>query len=422
MGVTTFAETFATAAAGGSTSERTSLPNPMKVVIAKTTNRTSGAEGLARADLRRSFGIATGIASRYCISDQNDDAATTTATDKMHRDDAILGTLGTTGAVDRLIDVSDFQASAVTFRVDDGSGTNMSQSCWYLGGSDFTNAELFTFNQATSAGNQAVTLPFADPTCLIFFSSGGAQDINTAAAGGAFMIGACVKQSGQLSQAVASTVQVDAAADSDVAQYCRSGQALAFIDPADTSQCAARGAVTAISGTSLTINWAAADATARKIFCLAMKGPQFALKTFTTKTDTSTEIPVTAGFEPRGGMLVGVADSEHADNTPTAHDQLSLGFFTSPTVRVSHFSATADAQAAGHSTVGHSTDEALSFVDLADTPATEYEIDVASVTSTGVNFVHDTAAAADTDFVWVVLIGDGLPQSTAQQPFWRWHY
>lgn len=422
MAVSTLAEVFAIGAAGGSTAVRSGLPDPLKVIIVACAGRTSSSEGIARLDLRRSFGIATGTTSRMSISDQNDDAADPTATDKMHRDDAILTTLSTAGATDRLHDISVFGTDTCTFIVDDGGGTNLAQNVWYLGGADFTGAELFSFSQKTSAGEQTVALPLADPGCVIFFSAGGAQTINTAEAGSAFMIGACVNVSGVLTQAVATTIAIDAVADADTARYSRSGQCAAFIDPADVTSCAARGSVTSIGGTSMTINWASADATARLIFGLALSGPQFALETFTTLTDTVTQIPIVTTFRPRGGMIVGVSDAEHADDTPTDNDQLAIGFFSSTTARVSVSTANADATAASQSAAGASSDEAIAFVSLDAVPVAEYEIDVASISDTGVTFIHDTAAAAATDFQWVLLIGDGLPSDGVQPQFWRWHY
>lgn len=424
MPVSTLVETFASAASAASTVERTGLPDPLKVIIATCTARVSAAEGIARLDIKPGFGVATSTSNRFCVGSQNDDGGGTMSCDKIHRNDAIVGTSTNGGVLDRLVDISAFTDNTATFIVDDAGSVAIALTTFYLGGTDFTNAEVFQFEQATSAQAQVVTLPFADPNCLLFFSCCGAHDINTIEGTAAMMIGACVKNAdGTLTQAVSTTIAIDAGTDSNTARYSRSGQCCAAIDPADVSTLAARGAVTAISGTDLTITWAEADATARKIFCLAMAGPQFAIRTFTTKTDTSTIIPVVVNFTPQGGMLVSVSDAEHADDTPSAGDQLSVGFFSDATTRQSIMTVNVDAVPTSISSGGHSTDEALAAVSVDAVPVVEYEIDISSIDGNGVNFVHDTAAASE-KFVWALITGNegdgGVPTTPVMPLYWRW--
>ncbi len=424
MPVSTLVETFASAATLDTTVERTGLPDPLKVIITTCTARVLATEGIAGLDIKPGFGIATSTTNRFCVSSQNDDGGATMSCDKTHRDDAIVGTMTNGGVLDRLVDISAMTDTTATFKVDDGASVAIALTTFYLGGTDFTGAEVFQFAQATSAGAQVITLPFADPNCLIFFSSCGAQDINLIEGTAAMMIGACVKNAdATLTQAVSTTIAIDAIADSNTARYSRSGQCCAAIDPADVTTLAARGAVTSISGTDLTITWAEADAVARKIFCLAMAGPQFAIRTFNTETDTSTIIPVVVNFTPQGGMLVSVSDAEHADDTPAAHDQLSVGFFSGATTRNSIATSNADAAGTSISSGGHSTSHALLALSLDDTPVAAFEIDISSIDGNGVNFVHDTAAASE-QFVWALIVGnegdEGVPSSPVIPLYWRW--
>lgn len=333
------------------------------------------------------------------------------STDKMHRDDAVMATITNGGVVEGFVDTTAFgPTDSITFEVTDAFAAAKGLTAFYIGGDDLTSAEVFSFSQAGSAGPQSVTLPFADPSCVIFFSSAGVQVINTIAAGGAFMIGGVVKNGdGSFSQAVSSTRALDAITDADNATYSRSGQCCAFISPtAPLTSCAARGSVTAISGTTLTLTWAEADANARLIFGVALKGPQFAVRTFTSQNNTD-PFAVNAGFEVRGGMVLGCSVAESADDTPDAHDRLTIGFFDSVINQQSQTTANNDAVGTAISSAGTSLDSVFSSVSLDAVPVVDFDMAVTSISSPNVTFTPTVAAATATDFIWGLFIGDAAP-------------
>jgi len=81
-----------------------------------------------------------------------------------------------------------------------------------------------------------------------------------------------------------------------------------------------------------TLNWLeAVNPNASQFMWLAIKGGQHDVFDDLTLTNTTTDIPITNGFQPKGGMVVGSMRAKSTQDVMTAHASLSVGVWDSAT-------------------------------------------------------------------------------------------
>jgi hypothetical protein len=300
-----------------------------KFMIAMSMGDTGGGSG-GRQDYRKTVGFATSASSRWSIGIQAVDAAGTSACDKAQRADAVLTKVSAAGAVDARLDLSSFDPAGLTWMVDDAIPSTEVYSSILFTGTEITNVALAAFDQATATGNNDITTVGFQPDLVLILSDYGIApepDIRVAASVG---FGAC---DASLNQWAYGSRALDAAATSDTGTYMKSGQVIGVpTASAGIGTCVVRASITSMLSNGFRLNYAEVDATVRRFAYLAVKGGRWKVGSLLSQTDTSTVSTVSLGWRPSGGLLLSAARAESTDDTPTAHDHFSLGFWGSSSI------------------------------------------------------------------------------------------
>ena len=182
--------------------------------------------------------------------------------------------------------------------------------------------------------------------------------------------------------------------------YCRSGECIARLD---TTAVALddRAEFSSFDANGFTINWLARS-TAGRVFYVALKGVDVVVGSLLTQTDTSTPIAESGfGFAPAAAFFVSAARAESTADTPSNHDQVSIGAAVSASSRSAI--ATRDQDAALDMIVSSASEFDAVYANI-DASAVTGLMDISSFDADGFTGIMDDADPAQA-FVWYVAFG-----------------
>lgn len=390
-----------------------------KALLLWTSGHVGSTDAFAGATYHRSFGVVVSTTSRFAMSNSAEDATASARNGKAWRNDAcLLSNIDTGGGFplsDGQLDLVSFDADGFTLVPDDAFPRDTRVIYWALGGADLTNTAIIIGAVPDANGPLGYTGVGFQPDCVLFLSCYATSATTGDGSDGHFMMGAA---SGPLStdQWVFSVNGDDAVATTQSIRYGKSGECLALSDISGGTGIGIRASLDSFDADGFTLNFLANDGlTLGQFAALCLRGGQYAAKTGTTQTDTSTPIPVTAGFQAGGGLVVSVCDAEHSAGSPTAHDEFSVGMFTSDSERHSMATGYEDNLATSEAREGLEVDEVYINPDLAD--GVEGRMDVSSIGATAVNFIMDTADSAGR-FFGVLMLGSTAGAATPTLDMW----
>jgi hypothetical protein len=362
--------------------------------------RVDTTDASGRATHQRGFGAATSATDRRYATSLSQDAQPAMLTNTMQGNAACIGITTTADAIDGLMDLQSMDAGGFTLVIDDAFTASYRIHYIAIGGTDLTDVTTGQFTGNAAAGSQDVTSLSFQPDGIIFFGTAQASANNTVRADSRILLGAA----DATNQYVWTGGSNDGAAASQSMSYCLSGECIANLISAVTS-IENRATFTSFLSNGFRINWAEVTTGSLVYFFVAFKGGSFKFGDLLTQTDTSTAITESGlGFQPAGVMLVSAGRAESTADTATDDDELSIGAFTSTSVRVAM--AVADDDAANDSIVSTSISYDEVYQNLnANTGAIEGEMDVQSVGSDGFTLIMDDADPSQS-FVWYMAFGN----------------
>ncbi len=190
--------------------------------------------------------------------------------------------------------------------------------CHYiaLGGTDLTNAWSGTITTPIVTGPQPYTGVGFEPDCLILLSALTHTLATQTATGSKFGIGAF----DGTTQAT-SFVEENTTSPTDL-HSIQTGEIIHALNQAGTDNTVATA--TSFDADGFTLNFSVAQANARFVHALALKGGQYKVVTDTQKTSTGTKQKTGVGFTPTGLLLFGTNRAASASVDATG-SSLSIG-------------------------------------------------------------------------------------------------
>ncbi|HEY3493627.1 MAG TPA: hypothetical protein VGK73_03030 [Polyangiaceae bacterium] len=390
-----------------------------KALLFYTVGRTDASDAIGIADKKSSIGFASSPTSRYCVASAATDGATVSDGSKRMSNESVIEILDIAGAgVEGKLDLDalvNWPSNGFRVIIDE-QFTNAYQIGWIAwGGSDITDATTFAFQEPAATGNQDITTPgftCVDGEGVAFFLSmadatspaGGAMFINSRA--GQMMLGAA---SASTKYAVISCTDDQGSANMDCTSYCSDDLVIAMSPDTGGGSVTARATFNAWITNGFQLAWSERAST-RYIAALVVKGGKWEVGSFLTQTDTTTNIVENGfGFTPASVLVVSGQKAESAADTAAAHDQISVGAFTSASNR--HCQSYLSINAGGLEDIQSAIEYDAVYANLTS-GAIEGLADVVSMDSDGFTLIMDDADPS-ASFVWYVASGAAAAVTTS---------
>ena len=291
-----------------------------KALILWSTKQT--ATGIA-ADAIQSVGMATSSSARYCVQQYSTDALAGASSTTVHRQENTLclvpqTTVGGTNEV--TLDLASFNSDGFTLTLATPSGTPVATIVHYmaLGGSDLTNAFVFSPTPGAGTGDKAFTGVGFRPECVITM-----QTMLTGF-GSAFSTGQV--HVGAFTSAAAFTTNwkaINAANPSDVSQW-QIAKVLNATTNATGSTQDHDATFVSFDSDGFTLNYGT-NVSNHPAGFLCLKGGRYSVHTETQKTSTGTQAKTGIGFTPKGLFLAGASAAANAAIDQTQAKQVIGG-------------------------------------------------------------------------------------------------
>jgi hypothetical protein len=360
-----------------------------KALILWWSGRTESTDAFGSATSLKGMGFAVSDSSFQCCATRDQDAAGTSVTSMGQRDDACILELGVDVAAG-WADVQSISSTDVVFEVIDPFTTDLRVSYLALGGSDITAAEVGNFLAAGVAPTNQIVPTTNEGKAIFFLTTRLGTVIPTAGANASIMFGAATSSA---SEYVLSNNTDDGATTGDTAAYCLAGECIATISGTLTT-CDTRAEFVSFNATpSFTINWIERSVAPRVMY-LQLSGTNLnvALGDFQTLNTTGTITETGLAFQPSALMVMSANVAAHTADTPTAHDEWSVGVATA-SHRMVQQSSSRDGNTTMFVQTGIQYDEVYLNADPA-TDAIEGSADWQAFTSDGFTLDMDDADPA----------------------------
>lgn len=372
---------FSGTGVAGTTISVTGLGGTPKAILFTWNGRNTA--GIGRASVRTGRGIAVSPTSRACIIGIATDAVGTTDSSRGHRNDAPVASIDATPVFDGILDIDSFDADGFTMIVDQQFASTLLVNFYALFGDALTNAAIVEFTSATATGNQDIAgVGFQGDA---FHIIGGA--LTTAppstTPGSQQSIGWAVSAA---KQGVLATFSEDAKNTSNTAAYSIFGVEVAARARDNFMSIDRRGAFVSSLADGFRINWLEVPAGAHIYFALVLRGGDYDMGTFQTRTDTVTDIPITGlPSRPAGAQFHSHQNVESIQDTLQADLTLVIGSFVDelPIVQRSGGASDKDAVATTECASWLEATGVYASSDLAAAPAFAGIMKVNSVEDTG---------------------------------------
>lgn len=302
-------------------------------------------------------------------------------------------------------------ADGFTLIVDDAMPVDLRVHFLALG-TPITNVASIQFQIPASPGDQDITSLSFQPDFLLFFSNGETTVPPDASGNARFMVGAAT---GASNQGVLLTYASNGEATMDTRAYCTSGECIAMNNANVPPLIIERADFVSFLSNGFRLNWAEINAT-RYIHCLALKGGNYHVGNLLTQTDTTTDIVESGfGFPPTAAMFFSHGQAESTSDTFQDNDRVSIGAFSSLTLRGAQGTLDEDAVLTSEVTTAIEFDAV--YVNISSASAVQGLMDVKSKDGDGFTMIMDDADPAQA-FVWYAAFGSTvfLPASGSIAP------
>lgn len=378
MALSSFLDSFnVTTGAVGTTYARSGYGFQPKAFIVWANKETGSTDTVAAGNAGISFGLGTSTSSRYVMACQTEDNVTTSSCDRGQRSDAIVYILTNTGAIDGLLDISSVDSDGITFIVDDVFTTTYRVFVLALGGDDITN--VFTGETTmTGTGSLNITGPGFQPDMAVCVCTRNTSTTPSATTQANLSIG--IAAGATPANASFEVHSVDAQGTSNTYGYGRSGDwYTTFVTTTDNG----RGNISAWLSTGFTVTYSTNPSATHRIFYLAIKGGNWAVKTGTTQTDTTTDISLSSvGFTSVGGLVLSACRAESTAGTPSDHAEMSIGAFVGTSSEAATGYWDEDNAAAIEPAIGQENDAC--YLNISSSDALEGNMNVTAIGSDSV--------------------------------------
>lgn len=411
MGVSVHVGSFniGTAAAGNTVSvtctDQASSNFRPKLLILSWTGRTSSATAAGSATHLRGQGLvvdhATSGIKQYAFGTRDADAAGTSNTDSNARADAAVIQMGD-GSITGRASVTNFGSTGFTLTIDVAFTIDLRVDVFAVGGTDITDVDCGVLTAAS--GDVSVTVDGSwQPSIVMFAAAAQVTTLNTAVGTTRSTFGAA----DGTNQGVIFANAADGSANGSTSAYGYDAQCT-------FSNASTRATFSSMNSNGFTINYAGVISTSSRVGWIAIKGGSWAVRNFTTKTDTVTTTGVSGlTFTPIGALFASVCVAKHTVDTPAAHDEWSIGFANSAgTQRVSQASSR-DGNTTMFVQTAHAESGSIYKNVNPTTDALEGDMQVQSWDSGGVTCIM-TDADPGAAFVLCVLVGPSATGRTTK--------
>ena len=258
------------------------------------------------------------------------------------------------------------------------------------------SAKFGTFELSTSTGNQAVTGVGFQPDLVIFF--GAILDISSdeVGDGSIFHFGAAMSSSARW--CAGATCRFNQTT-TETQKHFDSDECIVIYSSAKSTGVVVEADFVSMDSDGFTINLSTAFGAARDCHYLALAGVNFDVGTFDLTTGASDQAVTGVGFLP-DALLLGCASTNVTEGQEDVA-QISIGFASSTTARVSMAGWSADGEPTSNTTRSMDTGAILQQI----TSDVSFEIDLASFDSDGFTLGKTTKPGATTRIGYIALNG-----------------
>lgn len=343
-----------------------------------------------------SIGMAVAVSStdRRALHENSDDAAGTTETQDLSRENRCINLCSPTGEIKRADFVSmDANGFTVNWDIVDANATIINYMA--LGGADLTNVISQTNDSPTSTGNKAYTEAGFEPDCAIFIPrlrSGIGDSDSRANMGVGFAVSttkrACACFNSEDVQSTSKTMRSQLSNRCIVTVYNDATLQEADFVSFDTD--------------GYTLNWTKVSGV-RDHHVLLLKGGQYHVATGEQKVTTGTKGYTDVGFTPKGLILASF--NNPSDSSVLAHSRLSVGMASATTERGCIWSG--DKDAVGTTECDQDLDRTKIIKMLTEgTPTTDAAADLDSLDDDGFTLNWTIADATLREFIYLAMGDD----------------
>ncbi len=302
------------------------------VVWAWMVGRTDDVNAVGARDIVLSYGFGVSTTSRRCLPAQSDSGVTPSAADKTIRNDALLMSISTAGAIDGAMDINALSANNVQLIVDTQFPADYTCILVAMAGTDITSATIVDFSKSTTSGAGIRDLSLGVvPKYMETISVQSATAIGTAAPSASIVATISRTVVAPAANQCLFFESSDNVAASDSLSYCNDAESI--IGLATATSIGTRGTVTGPSdaGDGVKIDYAENTTAATKYAALILTGPfRVAIGSTSTVTDAST-VAVDPGFIPVLTALWSHCNVESTLDSMQNGAEVSLGAFLGQT-------------------------------------------------------------------------------------------
>lgn len=365
----------------GTTISVTSLTFQPTCIIVWYNNRNSASNTVSSSGSDFSgFGFAVSTTKRRCVSTQSIDGQPTSQCRRMGRDDSLIATVTSGGALDGAADLDAFLSNGFRVIIDDQFSSGFYFHYLALGG-DLTSSlvDIVDTLAPSVAGDVTTSSLSFQPKALIGLRMGAAA-VPYIAVNSHVGIGIASSTS---EQAVLSYASDNNEAVSNTAHYCRMGEFVAAVDIPPTTV-GNQAQITAISGSGFTLTYTSTVTSGVITSVLCLGAGSWSVKNSLTAIDATPFSITGVSFQPRCGLVISATAAEDTVDVVSAPAAYSIGGFGSEGQQVSATGLDDDNVDTTNANTGLAYDGC--YANLDSTPSFEGRMAMDSLNSDGATF------------------------------------
>jgi len=385
-----------------------------QVILFWMSGPTSAVDVVEAGNAVFSFGFSSGSANRV-VAGYSGDGRVTSAAARAGFSDGCICALSRSGGVTSIVGRASatFDATDITLTMVVQFNANYRVTALLVGGGEITNIGIGTATAPIAPGNVDVTTGFTVTDgngALVLLSASRPTDNST----GASLQLSVGTMTGSSNQACWSAFSQDAQGFAVTKRYVFSGESLAHPN--------ATGVETRVQSSWIAngfrLNFVEQINNAFLVYYLAIKGGSWNTLTFSTPTDTVTDLILTPGFQTSGGLVVSGTSSQSANDTTQDNSILSCGAFAS----AQHAQFFFDQHNADTTNIRRGLNHSNCFMRISSGGTLQATMQKTAITQTQAIF-RMTQTDGVSDFGWMLLQGnivgggDGLTLLSTR-PFW----
>ena len=305
----------------------------------------------------------------------------------------IVGTGTETFALDFVSHDSD--GFAVNVTTAPGSGRIV---CFMaIGGTDLTNSAVRSITSPTATGNQAYTGVGFTPDCVVLFGVRTTAETIFTTSSIRYGIGWATSST---ARGYSGSGDERSAGTSNTARKQRTDKCFALVN--ETGGVRIECDLVSMDADGFTLNWSTVEASALYLYCLAIKGGQIKVGSFSMGTATGNEAVTGVGFQPVALMFLSA--DKVAGSVGAVDARQGIGFAVSSTSRAAAAYGSTDGQDFTIADTRLDRTRCLTLIQEG-TPTVTDEHDFVSMDSDGFTLNHLTASGTAKEVLYLALGG-----------------